>query len=134
MKDSESDIDISIGNQIRKRRHLLGLSQTDLANKVGVTFQQIQKYEKGQNKIMASRLFKLSKILNLNISYFFENVSQESNTLKEPEAEFVYDTSDITSLETKKLVKLYSKIGNDSTRKKLLSFLKTLSQEEIEEK
>lgn len=132
MEITEFDIDACIGNQIRKRRRELSLSQTDLADKVGVTFQQIQKYEKGQNKIMASRLLKLAEILNTNINYFFENPSQGTGSLAESQAEFIYDHPDAMQRDTKKLVKLYSKISNDKTRKKLLSFLKAFSQEDEE--
>lgn len=132
MEHSEFDIDVNIGNQIRKRRHELGLSQTDLAYKVGVSFQQIQKYEKGQNKIMASRLLNLAKILNTDISYFFEKIADETNSLNESQAEFIYEYPDSTQQDTKKLIKLYSKINNEKTRKKLLSFLRAFSKEDEE--
>ena len=68
-------IDIHVGERVRLRRNLLGISQTDLGKAVGVTFQQVQKYEKGTNRISASRLFNLSRALDVPISYFFEDLS-----------------------------------------------------------
>ena len=129
-------VEAHIGQQIRKRRHFLGMSQTDLANKIGVTFQQIQKYEKGQNKIMASRLLELSKIMDTSINYFFENVNEDSNvthqSLNDEAAKFVYQPPEENSANTMKLVKIYNKIGSNDTKKKLLVFLKALSKEEEE--
>lgn len=129
--------DISIGAKIRSRRHILGMSQADLASKVGITFQQIQKYEKGQNKIMASRLLELSQIMKTDISYFFEdciNIHQEESgntALHEEQANFTYDTTDDEEpigKETIKLVKIYNKIENKDIKRKLLVFLKSLTE------
>ena len=128
-----SNTDSHIGGQIRKRRHILGMSQSDLANQIGVTFQQIQKYEKGQNKIMASRLLELSHIMNVDIKYFFENCKPDNSNqipvLNEEAAEFQYKL-DKTPQEALKLVKIYNKIPNDKAKKKLLLFLKSLTDVE----
>lgn len=128
------NIEEYIGNKIRQRRRLLGMSQTDLGNKIGVTFQQIQKYEKGQNKIMASRLFELCSILGVAINYFYEGFNQESDSnlsLKEESAEFTYAAaSEIPGTDAVKLVKIYNKIGSADTKRKLMIFLKSLSNEE----
>lgn len=128
-----NNTDFYIGGQIRKRRHLLGMSQSDLAGKIGVTFQQIQKYEKGQNKIMASRLLDLSRIMNVDIKYFFEDCkldnSNQTSLLNEEAAEFIYKL-DETPQDALKLVKIYNKIPNDKAKKKLLLFLKSLTDAE----
>ena len=65
-------IDVHVGNRLRTRRTLLGLSQMALAEAIGLTFQQIQKYEKGANRMGASRLYDLSQVLGVDIDYFFE--------------------------------------------------------------
>lgn len=65
------DIDVSVGRRLRDRRTLLGLSQSALAQSVGLTFQQIQKYERGANRISASRLYQFSCLLDVDIDYFF---------------------------------------------------------------
>ncbi len=129
-----SNTDSYIGEQIRKRRHILGMSQSDLANQIGVTFQQIQKYEKGQNKIMASRLLELSHIMNVDIQYFFKNCKPDNSnqapaSLNEEAAEFQYKLNE-TPQEALKLVKIYNKIPNDKAKKKLLLFLKSLTETE----
>lgn len=133
--NNENNIESFIGGQIRKRRHILGMSQSDLASKIGVTFQQIQKYEKGTNKIMASRLYELSKIMNVNLNYFFENYNTfEENTanllLNEEQSEFLYKLPfPSPEQDALKLVKIYNKIPNDKSKKKLLGFLKSLTED-----
>lgn len=132
-----NSIDVNIGKRIRNKRHILGLSQNDLAEKLGITFQQIQKYEKGQNKVMASRLFELSKILNVDISYFFvdseEDFTSEKKSqpsLKQEQTAFLYELPDNNQnkveKDTIKLIKLYSKIKKEETKRKLLHFLKSI--------
>ncbi len=69
-------IDVHVGDRLRTRRTLLGLTQTTLAEAIGVTFQQMQKYEKGSNRISASRLYDLSQILDVDMDYFFEDMDR----------------------------------------------------------
>ena len=132
---NEEQINLNIGEKIRTRRKELGINQTDLGSKIDVTFQQVQKYEKGQNKISASKLYDLSRKMEVPISYFFErannNLSIAENAMNEESAEFIHKSNEESkSRETITLVKLYNNISNHSTRKKLLSFLKTLNEEE----
>ena len=77
-KDGPHPIDIHVGHRVRERRTLLGLSQSHLAEQVSLTFQQIQKYERGTNRISASRLWQLSEVLGVPISWFFEDVDGEA--------------------------------------------------------
>ena len=74
---SPHPIDIHVGNRVRLRRVLLGMSQEDLASRLGITFQQVQKYERGLNRISGSRLYDISKILQANIDYFFDEFQTE---------------------------------------------------------
>jgi len=67
-------IDKTVGDRIRSRRINLGLSQIDLAEKIGVRFQQVQKYEKGTNRVAASRLWQIAEALNVGVAYFFEGL------------------------------------------------------------
>lgn len=71
---SENDIDTSVGKRIEIRRKLMKMTQRDLACKIGVTFQQLQKYEQGANRVSASRLWLISRALNTDINFFFEDV------------------------------------------------------------
>jgi transcriptional regulator with XRE-family HTH domain len=68
------DIDVHLGRRLRRRRRLLGLTQEDLAQACGVRFQQIQKYECGANRMLASRLWQLAQALDAPVSYFFEGL------------------------------------------------------------
>ncbi len=136
---NEETTNTHIGEKIRSRRHELGMTQTDLGNKIGVTFQQIQKYEKGQNKITASKLRELANKMDVRIDYFYEGVDEKIdnkvnyiNAVNEDPLPFSYEISDkTTSRETMALVKLFNNIEKKATRKKLLLFLKTLSKEEF---
>lgn len=67
---SPHPVDLHVGRRMRLRRNLLGISQETLAHKLGLTFQQVQKYERGLNRISSSRLFDISKVLNVRVSYF----------------------------------------------------------------
>ncbi|MBL4614923.1 MAG: helix-turn-helix transcriptional regulator, partial [Magnetovibrio sp.] len=70
-------VDVHVGARLRQRRTLLGMSQEKLGEAVGLTFQQIQKYERGANRIGASRLYQLSNVLDVSVSYFFEEMPGE---------------------------------------------------------
>ncbi len=70
-------VDVHVGARVRQRRVLQGMTQTDLANALGLTFQQVQKYENGRNRISASRLFELSQVLDVPIQYFFDDMPPE---------------------------------------------------------
>lgn len=130
-------IDIHVGNRIRLRRTLLGISQEKLASLLGLTFQQIQKYEKGVNRVGASRLWDISKILETSISFFYEDINntieQEHSSiegkplfLKEDGVEFTSDP--MQREETIELVKAYYKIPNRNAAKQLFDLIVTLSK------
>ena len=74
---SPSPVDVHVGERVRLRRKLLGMTQTDLGDAIGLTFQQVQKYERGVNRISASRLCELSRVLDVPINYFFEDMPPE---------------------------------------------------------
>ena len=71
-KGSPDEVDIHVGQRLRIRRSLLGMSQEKLAEAVGITFQQIQKYERGTNRVSAGRLFQFSRILDIPVTYFYD--------------------------------------------------------------
>lgn len=115
-------IDEYVGHRLRLRRENLGYSQQYTARMLGITFQQIQKYEKGSNRIGASRLYDISKLLKVNIEYFFENMPEEIfktscvvKYLSDEEYKEVYSTVSqniFTANETLSLVTAYYKITN----------------------
>lgn len=126
------DIDSYIGKQIRSRRRLLKLTQTELGKGIGVTFQQIQKYEKGLNKISACKLFDLTKELSVPISYFFDGftalptVYDHLFKMEEETSEFQYDENS-ESDENIDLIEVFNKFSDKELKKKLLMFLEALA-------
>lgn len=95
MTAAKNPIDVHVGRRVRMRRMLIGMSQTELATKLGITFQQIQKYEKGMNRIGASRLFQISQILGVPPSSFFSGLEGEPAH----EGEVIPTEEDLASLE-----------------------------------
>ena len=69
-----TEVDVYVGRQVRQRRQLLGLSQTKLAEALNITFQQVQKYERGSNRVGAGRLYQLATVLDVPVGYFFEQM------------------------------------------------------------
>ncbi|MAL79080.1 MAG: transcriptional regulator [Sneathiella sp.] len=127
-------VDVHVGSRLRMRRTLLGLSQQKLGERLSLTFQQIQKYERGANRIGASRLFELSRILDVKPAYFFEEMPEAGTNavagLGEPPDEFEHDF--LGKRETLELVRAYYKIDNLEIRKRLFDVIKALAAEEGE--
>lgn len=81
INDDVHPVDLHIGSRIRLRRKLLAISQTDLADALGLTFQQVQKYERGSNRVSASKLYEIAQRLDVSIGFFFEGLSMSDNTV-----------------------------------------------------
>jgi len=130
-KKQANPIDIQVGNRVRIRRMLIGMSQERLGDLLGLTFQQVQKYEKGVNRIGAGRLFEVSRILNVPIDFFYEGVNTQPGA-GEPEGappvmEFV------SSGEGLQLSLAFMKIKDPKVRKRVLDLVKSLAEEESEQ-
>lgn len=126
-------IDVHVGSRVRLRRTLLGLSQEKLGEAVGLTFQQIQKYERGANRIGASRLFEFSKILDVPVSFFFDDMSDRLNAVDKgiafglaDQPTVGLDPDPLTRRETLELVRAYYRIGDPNVRKRLFELTKSL--------
>jgi transcriptional regulator with XRE-family HTH domain len=132
---AQHPVDVHVGRRLRSRRTMLGMSQENLGDAVGVTFQQIQKYEKGLNRIGSSRLFEFSRTLNVSVSYFFEDFYETSgNTSSEVEENTVaYEAEALANKEVLALVRAYSSIEDEVVRKKVLGLVKSLNAFNIEE-
>lgn len=128
--ESPNPVDIHVGSRVRLRRTLLGFSQEKLGTALGITFQQVQKYERGTNRIGASRLFDISRILEVPISFFFDDFKTQGHGdavgFAEPEQDG-YDADPMTRKETLELVRFYYKIKDPSVRKKIFDLAKTLA-------
>lgn len=116
-------IDIHVGGRLRKRRRLLGLSQTQVGSHLGVTFQQVQKYEKGTNRIGAGRLFRLAEFLDVDVMYFFEKAEYAS----EPAQEALSFSKLIELEETRELVHIYYAIVDLRVRRKIIAIAQLLN-------
>lgn len=133
-------IDIHVGSRVRLRRTLLGLSQEKLGEAVGLTFQQIQKYERGANRIGASRLFEFSRILDVPVSFFFDDMSDRMAASEnaygfgiadQPSSSL--DPDPLTRRETLELVRAYYRIPDTQVRKRLFELAKSLGGAEVVE-
>ena len=124
-------IDLYVGKRLRRRRRLLGLTQQQLAESIGIRFQQIQKYECGANRVTASRLFELAVALNVPVNYFFEGLQQsaEAAAANAPANDRELIAADVLSQkETLELIRAYYKLG-ERPRRRLLDLAKALQDE-----
>jgi transcriptional regulator with XRE-family HTH domain len=118
-------IDRLVGGQLRKRRVELGLTQLSVAEAIGVTFQQIQKYERGTNRIVASRLYDLANTLEVPLEYFFAEV--QPDTPSGAQADDVADDTRPSPKETRNLINAYYEIADPALRKKLIDLVRSVS-------
>ncbi|MCU0730557.1 MAG: helix-turn-helix transcriptional regulator [Hyphomonas sp.] len=119
------ETDLHVGKRLRRRRRLLGMTQQELASQVGVRFQQIQKYECGANRITASRLYDLSRAMNVTVQYFFDGMAT-ANPMPNAANDAEQMEGDILSQkETLELVRAYYRLG-ERPRKRLLELAKAL--------
>ena len=124
--ESMDEIDVHLGRRLRRRRRLLGLTQQELASACGVRFQQIQKYECAANRMSAARLWQLSEVLEVPISYFYEGLTREQR-----EEWRDRDTSAgeaLASKETQDLIRAYYQLG-ERPRRRLLDLAKAMNGE-----
>ncbi len=127
-----SPIDVHVGARVRMRRTLLGMNQTKLGDALGLSYQQMQKYESGANRISASRLFNLSRILDVPVQFFFDDMptavaasspAQGGGKAKKPPS---YEPDPMAKRGTLQLVRAYYKITDPEIRRHLLAMTKTL--------
>jgi transcriptional regulator with XRE-family HTH domain len=120
-------IDVHVGSRIRMRRQLINMSQERLGELLGITFQQVQKYEKGANRISASRLFYTAKTLGVPIQFFFEGLpgGESDSVLREsmPSDEF---TSALMTTEGVQLAKTFREADSTSKRKLIVALAKLI--------
>jgi len=133
-------VDIHVGSRVRMRRTLLGMSQEKLGDALGLTFQQVQKYERGANRVGASRLFEISRVLDVPVSFFFEDMPAETASLSaaaggpaggEDIEEFERDP--LAKRETLELVRAYYRISDPRVRKRVFELTKAVATGSEEE-
>ena len=132
-KKKPNPIDIHVGSRIRLRRTMLGMSQERLGESLGITFQQIQKYEKGTNRVGASRLQNISSILNVPVSFFFEDAPGDSHGEQTGMSEAAgpnYVVDFLSSSEGLQLNRAFVRIEDPKVRRKLIELAKALAADE----
>ncbi len=127
-----SPVDVHVGARLRQRRTLLGMNQTKLGDAIGAAFQQVQKYENGMNRISASRLFNLSRILDVPVQFFFDDMptvvaacspAQGGGKAKKLPS---YELDPMATRETLELVRAYYNINDPQIRNRLREVTKAL--------
>lgn len=129
VKSKPEPVDVHVGSRVRLRRTLLGMSQDKLGKALNLTFQQIQKYERGANRIGSSRLYQLSQILDVPVSFFFDDMPSEVTGKATGMAEGgkqAFEVGQLSRRETLELVRAYYRIQDPAVRKKLFEMVKTL--------
>lgn len=124
---SPNPIDVHVGSRVRMRRFLVGMSQGKLAEQLGVTFQQVQKYEKGTSRISASRLQTIARVFEVPVGFFFENMTSHSPL----EEDVLLDAADATLLtrDGVALNKAFVSIKSAGVRKSIIDLVKLLADD-----
>jgi transcriptional regulator with XRE-family HTH domain len=137
MADKDQDrmpnpVDLHVGARIRMRRKILGVSQEKLADDLGLTFQQVQKYERGANRVSASKLYEIARSLQAPISYFFDGLADplaaEAEVAGAGEDRFVHDF--LMTTEGLELAAIFPKIKRGRVRRKVLDLVRAMADEE----
>ena len=131
--EKPNPIDVQVGSRVRLRRNMLGLSQEKLGTAIGLTFQQVQKYERGANRIGASRLHELSRVLDVPVAFFFDDMDPVRapaipGGFAEPPAE-AFESDPLRRRETIELVEAYYAIDDAAVRRRLLDLARALAAE-----
>ena len=131
-KKLPNPIDKHVGSRLRMRRMMLGMSQTNLGDALGITFQQVQKYEKGTNRISASRLQHISHILQVPVPFFFEGAPHQPGQPKGVggPASPAYVSEFLSSTDGLALVKAFTKIKEQKLRRRVVQLVEEIAGDE----
>ena len=138
MKDSDvrspNPIDLHVGARIRTRRKILGVSQQKLAESLGLRFQQVQKYERGANRVSASKLYEIASALHAQIAYFFEGLADPSQPSSEGidngVEQFVHDF--LMTPEGLELAGFFPKVRSGTVRRRILDLVRAMAEEDAD--
>ena len=134
-------VDAHVGVRMRQRRTLMGMSQTKLGDAVGLTFQQVQKYERGANRVGSSRLYEFAKALDVPVSYFFDEMPgnvlsgrpmaakvKKGTSFGEAGTPFATEKDPLIKRETLQLVRGYYKIRDEAVRRRIYELVKSMGE------
>jgi len=129
---SPNPIDVHVGLQVRLRRKELKISQEKLAEALGLTFQQVQKYERGANRISASKLYEIARALHVPIGWFFEGLSDPTGEAGPAGGEIPFAHSFLTTQEGIALANLFPKVTRRRVRRRLVDLIKAMVEEDAQ--
>jgi transcriptional regulator with XRE-family HTH domain len=134
-KDRAPDLhamDVHVGSRIRLRRTLLGLSQETLGDRIGLTFQQVQKYERGANRVSASKLWEIARALKTNVAYFYEGLEDEADATSRGFMG-VNAQEFLLTPEGMELAATFPRVRRPGLRRKVLDLVRAMAEMEAEE-
>jgi len=137
--DTANPVDVFVGQKLKARRNLIGITQESLAEATGITFQQVQKYEKGRNRLSASRIFQFSRVLDVPVAYFFDGFMSNDSSIglqggfaDNEQAAYDSDTNGNQDImiqkETIDLVRTYYTITDEKLRKDFFKMLRQMAK------
>lgn len=129
---TKQDVDTHVGKRLRLRRTMMGLSQEAVAKAVGITFQQVQKYEKGSNAMNASRLYEFARFMNIPVAYFFEGLDALGEArqagLSESSAEGFEHRGAVSDRESLEIMKAFKRIKEQVVRKRVADLVRAIAE------
>ena len=131
-KGKPSPVDVHVGRRVWLRRTLLGMNQTELSDVLGLTYQQVQRYERGTNRMGASRLYDIARVLGVPVAFFFEEMPAEvaasspAQNLRRAKKPPSYELGPMAKRKTLELVRAYYKITDPQVRKRLREMAKAV--------
>ncbi|MCR5874001.1 helix-turn-helix domain-containing protein [Phenylobacterium sp. J426] len=126
-RDAPNPVDRHVGLRIRMRRKELGMSQERLADSIGLTFQQVQKYERATNRVSASKLWEMAQVLRTNVGYFYEGLGDGNDGGSQVKSEPFQDF--LLSNEGLELAHLFPRIREARVRRKILDLIRAMADE-----
>lgn len=133
---TKQSIDESVGRRLRLRRTMMGLSQEAVAKAVGITFQQVQKYEKGSNAMNARRLYEFAQFMNVPVAYFFEGLEGEnaeggSAFGFSENAAASFDHGNVSDRESLEMMKAFKRISEQPVRKRIADLVRAIAEDKM---
>lgn len=128
--EEHDDVDTYVGKRIRERRKIMGMTQQNLAAELGLSFQQVQKYERGSNRVGAGKLVQLSRALDVPVSYFFEEIEVDRQKEIEISERPTIDPHILSHAQVLAVVKSLIGIQDDKVRRKLIDLIESVYESE----
>jgi transcriptional regulator with XRE-family HTH domain len=133
---TKQDVDTHVGKKLRLRRTMMGLSQEAVAKAVGITFQQVQKYEKGANAMNSNRLYEFAQFMHVPVAYFFEGLTQSGHAASESATGFAESESEkfthnqkrVSDRESLEMMKAFKRIKEQVVRKRLSDLVRAIAE------